>query len=495
MTAPAGALGLAPPAAVHLIGVCGTGMGALAGLLAAAGFRVTGSDARPYPPMSTQLASAGIRVIEGYRPENLSPRPDLVVVGNVCRVDHPEAAAARELGLRCVSMPRALHDLFLAGREPLVVAGTHGKTTTTALLAWLLHATGLDPSVLVGGVTADFGAGFRLGRGPHFVLEGDEYDSAYFEKRAKFLSYAPRAAVITSVEHDHVDIYPTWEAYRAAFAAFAALVDPGPLAVWAGDAAALEAARFARCPAVRYAVEGDPGPASDWVARPVDADGGFDLIVDGRAAGRFRSALAGRHNLRNTLAALSMGHLAAGVPLARLAEALPGFGGVARRQQVIGRPRGIAIYDDFAHHPTAVRETLAALRPRHERLLAAFEPRSATACRRTHQAGYAAAFDGAALAVIAPVGRDLAPDERLDTTLLAADIEARGVPAVAARDLDEVVDLLVRHARPGDGVALLSNGSFGGIGPRLVEALERGGGVLPEDGPDSGSEGRRHGGK
>jgi UDP-N-acetylmuramate: L-alanyl-gamma-D-glutamyl-meso-diaminopimelate ligase len=464
---------LTPPAVVHLIGVCGTGMGSLAGLLAAAGFSVTGSDARPYPPMSTQLAAAGIRVIEGYRPENLDHRPDLVVVGNVCRVDHPEAAAAGERGLCCASMPRALHDLFLRDREPLVVAGTHGKTTTTALLAYLLHTAGLDPSVLVGGVTADFGAGFRLGRGRHFVLEGDEYDSAYFEKRPKFLSYAPRAAVITSVEHDHVDIYPTWEAYRGAFEAFAALVDPGPLAIWAGDDAALAAAGNACCEVVRYAVEGDPGPAADWVAHPVDTDGGFDLLVGGRAAGRFRSALAGRHNQRNSLAALILAHRAAGVPLERLAEALPAFGGVARRQQVIGRPRGITIYDDFAHHPTAVRETLTALRPRHDRLLAAFEPRSATACRKTHQGAYAAAFDGAALAVIAPVGRDLPRNERLDTTLLVAEIAARGVPAVAARDLDEVVDVLVQHARPGDGVALLSNGSFGGIGPRLVEALER----------------------
>jgi UDP-N-acetylmuramate: L-alanyl-gamma-D-glutamyl-meso-diaminopimelate ligase len=475
MSAPGNPVTLAPPAKVHLIGVCGTGMGALAGLLAAAGYRVTGSDAAAYPPMSTQLAAAGIRVIEGYRPENLDPAPDLVVVGNVCRVDHPEAAAARERGLACASMPRALHDLFLRDREPLVVAGTHGKTTTTALLAYLLHGAGLDPSVLVGGVTADFGAGFRLGAGPHFVLEGDEYDSAYFEKRAKFLSYAPRAAVITSVEHDHVDIYPSWEAYRAAFAAFAALVDPGPLAVWAGDDAAVEVAAGARCGVVRYAVEGDPGSAADWVARSTDAEGGFDLFVDGNAAGRFRSALSGRHNLRNTLAALILAHRAAGVPLGRLAEALPGFGGVARRQQIIGRPRGIAVYDDFAHHPTAVRETVAALLPRHGRLLVAFEPRSATACRRIHQAAYTEAFDGTALAVIAPVGRDLPPGERLDTARLAADIEARGVPALAAGDLDEVVDVLVRDARPGDGIALLSNGAFGGIGLRLVRALERGG--------------------
>jgi len=469
-------LALLPPATVHLIGVCGTGMGALAGLLAAAGFEVTGSDAAAYPPMSTQLAALGIRVCEGYRAGNLDHDPDLVVVGNVCRADHPEAAAARERGLLCASMPRALRDLFLTGREPLVVAGTHGKTTTTAMLGFLLHAAGMDPSVLVGGVTADFGAGHRLGRGPHFVLEGDEYDSAWFEKRPKFLSYAPRAAAITSVEHDHVDIYPTWEAYREAFLAFAGLVRPGPLAVWTGDEAALEICGGARCEVVAYAVEGDPGPVADWVARPTDEEGGFDLLVRGAPAGRFRSVMAGRHNLRNTLAALILAHRAAGVPLERLAADLPRFGGVARRQQVIGRPRGIAVYDDFAHHPTAVRETLAALCSRHPRVLAAFEPRSATACRSIHQSGYASAFDGIALAVIAPLGRDLPADQRLDIARLAADIEARGGRAIAATDLDQVIAALVREARPGDGVALLSNGSFGGIGPRLVEALETPGG-------------------
>jgi len=465
---------LEPPASVHLIGICGTGMGALAGLLKASGFTVSGSDAHAYPPMSTDLESRGVRLIEGYRRSNLDHDPDLVVVGNVCRADHPEAAEAAKRGLTRASLPRAVHDIYLADREPIVIAGTHGKTTTTALTAYLLHATGREPSFLIGGISADFGAGFGLGRGRHFVIEGDEYDSAYFEKRPKFLSYAPAAAVITSVEHDHIDIYPTAESYRAAFVELAELVAPGPLAVYAGDPDGLRVAERARRNVITYGVEGDVAGADPmWVGK-VRQHGEFDLVVEGRDAGRFRTPIGGRHNLRNTLAALIMAHGAAGVPLDELAEALPEFLGVARRQQVLGRPREITVYDDFAHHPTAVRETIDALAALHPdgRLLAAFEPRSATACRSLHQRAYVEAFDRAGLAIIAPVGRDLPPEERLDTARLAADLERRGVTALAAPDHEAVLNAIVGWARPGDGVVLMSNGAFGGIRHRLLEALE-----------------------
>ncbi|MFO8072898.1 MAG: Mur ligase family protein [Polyangia bacterium] len=461
-----------PAAAIHLIGICGTGMGALAGLLARAGFAVSGSDAHPYPPMSTELERLGIDVVEGYRAENLEHRPDLVVVGNVCRRDHPEAAAARRLGLRCVSMPRALGDLFLADTEPLVICGTHGKTTTTAILAYLLRAAGRDPSLLVGGVTADFGAGYRLGSGPHFVIEGDEYDSAYFEKRPKFLSYLPSAAVITSVEHDHVDIYPTEEDYRRAFRELAKIVRKGPLAVYAGDRVAMEIARGASVPVVSYAVEGDAEQGADWLAVP-DGPVAADVFAGGGKIARLELPLAGRHNARNALAATILAHEAAGVPLARIEEALPGFGGVARRQQVVCRRAGVIVYDDFAHHPTAVKETLSALAARHPdgRVLAAFEPRSATACRRLHQQRYAGAFEDADEAIIAPLGRDLPDDERLDTALLAEQISAHGTPAAAAADLEEVVARIMSRIGPGDAVVLLSNGSFGGVAERLSARL------------------------
>jgi UDP-N-acetylmuramate: L-alanyl-gamma-D-glutamyl-meso-diaminopimelate ligase len=466
-------LSIEPPATVHLIGVCGTGMGALAGMLTERGFRVRGSDSHPYPPMSTELARRGVRVIEGYRASNLDHEPDLVVVGNVCRPDHPEAVAAEQRGLRRASLPQVIHDLFLRDRIPIVVAGTHGKTTTTGLTAYLLHATGCDPSFFIGGLSTDFGAGFRLGDGAHFAIEGDEYDSAYFDKRPKFLSYAAQAAVITSVEHDHVDIYPTADDYRAAFVELARLVDPGPLAVFAGDRAALEVARGARARVVTYAVAGDPViERPDWIATPAD-DLAFDLSVDGNRVARFRSAIGGKHNLRNTLAALIVSSRSAGVELAELGQALPGFKGVARRQQILSCAGGITIYDDFAHHPTAVRETLEALAAQHppKRLLAAFEPRSATACRRLHQQPYATAFDAAGLAIIAPVGRDLPPDERLDTARLAADLNRRGVKAIAAASNDEVLAKIIEWAGPGDGVALLSNGDFGGIRQRLVAEL------------------------
>lgn len=457
-----------------MVGICGTGMGALAGLLVARGFRVTGSDAAAYPPMSTELQSMGIDIMEGYRASNLDHQPDLVIVGNVCRVDHPEAAAARERGLKYVSLPAAVRDIFLPGKRSLVVAGTHGKTTTTALLAYLLEATGRDPSVLVGGVTVDFGSGHKLGAGPDFVIEGDEYDSAYFEKIPKFMSYMPHGAIITSVEHDHVDIYPSEDDYLAAFEGLVKIVDPGPIAVWAGDPRALEIASRANAEVITYGVNGDDleGRAR-WLATDL-GEGAFTIEADGADCGRWSVPMGGRHNLRNTVAALILAHRASGVPLEELRDALPGFGGIARRQQVIGTPGGITLYDDFAHHPTAVRETLAALASRHGkgRLIAAFEPRSATACRRMHQEAYARSFDDAGLAIIAPVGRDLPREERLDTVVLAADLRARGVDAIAAGSIDEVIDAIVERAQTGDGVALLSNGSFGGIHRRLAEVLK-----------------------
>ncbi len=467
-------LNIEPPATVHLIGICGTGMGALAGLLAARGYQVTGSDRHAYPPMSTELERLGIKVVEGYAASNLDHNPSLVVVGNVCRRDHPEAAAARERGLTYASMPRTFGELFLKQRRSLVIAGTHGKTTITSLTAFLLHATGRDPSLLVGGVAADFGAGFRLGSGEWFVVEGDEYDSAYFEKIPKFLSYSPRAAVITSVEYDHIDIYSSFDEYRQAFVSLAELVPPpGPLAVYAGDSAAVEVAARASANVVFYGVEGDPfATEPSWVAKELP-DRRFELIVDRAACGVFDTPLSGRHNLRNAVAALILCHRAAGVPLEELARALPEFRGVRRRQEVVGRPGGVTIYDDFAHHPTAVEETLAALATLHPpgRLFAAFEPRSATACRRLHQERYAAAFGSAGRVVIAPPGRDLPDDIQLDTRLLARDLTEQGIAATAANSIDEVLEEIVAWVRRGDGVALLSNGAFGGLGKRLLEAL------------------------
>ncbi len=476
MSTPATIL-LNPKSHIHLIGICGTGMGALAGLLSEAGYRVTGSDANAFPPMSTELNRLGVHIMEGFSASNLDDRPDLVVVGNVCRRDHVEAAAARDRGILFASMARVLRDLFLLHKESLVIGGTHGKTTTTALTAFLLMQAGRDPSLMVGGIAADFGRGSRLGSGPEFVIEGDEYDSAYFEKYAKFLLYAPKAAVITSIEQDHIDIYPTFEAYRQAFVDFAQNVPaPGPIAVYGGDPVAVEAAKTSKAQVLRYGVLGDaPDDALDWRAHSL-GDGRFELFIGKDARGVFQSALRGRHNLRNTLAAMILCHVKAKVPLAVLAEALPKFRGVARRQQVIGCVDGIEVFDDFAHHPTAVLETLAAIRELHPsgRLLAAFEPKSATACRKLHQNAYVSAFDAADKILFAPVGRDLPEDERLSTAQLAADLCDRGKDALATSSIDEVKEAILRWVGPGDAVVLLSNGGFGNLRFELPVALKRG---------------------
>jgi len=466
-------ISLHPPAKVHLVGICGTGMGSLAGLLASRGFQVTGSDAAAYPPMSTELGRLGIPIFEGYTARNLDHSPDLVVVGNVCREDHPEAAAARERGVPYASMARTLSDLFLADRNAIVIAGTHGKTTTSTLTAYLLHAASRDPSFLIGGITGNFDSGFRLGSGADFVVEGDEYDSAYFEKIPKFLLYRPRAAAITSIEYDHVDIYETEAAYTAAFEAFGATLPAGAiLAVYSGDPLALELAKNTKAEVVGYGVAGNPDEESaDWLAVPRGDT--FELRIKGSSALQFAPPLLGQHNLRNTLAALILCHRAAGVPLEILGRALPSFLGVKRRQEIIGTPRGITVYDDFAHHPTAVLETLAALRAKHPKgqLIAAVEHRSATACRRLHQQRYGQVFDAADRVVIAPPGRELPEDELIDTRQVAADINRRGGQAVAAGSIDDVLEQIAEWARPGDAVVLLSNGSFGGLPERILEAL------------------------
>ncbi len=470
---------------VHLIGVSGTGMGSFAGLLKAAGHRVTGSDTAFHPPMGEMLTRWGVEVMEGYDPAHLSPRPDLVVVGNVCRRDNPEARAAIDGGMDYRSFPKALGELFLAQRRSLVVAGTHGKSTTASLVAWMLQAAGVDPSFLIGAVVKNFDASFRLGRGGAFVVEGDEYDSAFFEKVPKFWSYRPFGAIVTSLEHDHVDIYPTMEGYRDAFRGFVSRLDPaGVLVAHARDREVMAVTRGAPCRVVRYGLEGDETPDGsppEWVAAPIAPSGGmqpFELFIGGSLAGRFFSPLMGEHNLRNAVAAIALLAEGLSLPVQGLANALREFQGVKRRQELVDVVNGVRVYDDFAHHPTAVDETLRAMK-RHlpeGKLIAVFEPRSATACRRTHQAEYPAAFSAADHVILAPVGRPEIPaEERLDVEAILTEIRARGGEAetveAGAGSVDRVVARVKAIARPGDTVAVLSNGAFGGIFAKLRAAL------------------------
>jgi UDP-N-acetylmuramate: L-alanyl-gamma-D-glutamyl-meso-diaminopimelate ligase len=465
---------------IHLIGVAGTGMGSFAGLLEAAGYQVTGSDENVYPPMSTQLAAWGIEVMQGYRPENLDrARPDLVVVGNVVRAVNPEAAAMRERGLRHVSFPQALGDLFIGPRHGVVVVGTHGKTTSTALMATVLHRAGRDPSFLVGGVARDFDSNFRLGKGEHFVVEGDEYDTAYFDKGPKFLHYRPRTAVFTSCELDHADIYRDQAHYQGAFERFVDLLPAdGFLAACAGYEAVRSVARRARCRVETYSAE---GPA-DWEAREValSPDGArFAVLRGGRVLFRALLPVGGRHNVENALG-VTAAALSLGLSPGEIAAGLAAFRGVKRRQEVRGTAGGVVVVDDFAHHPRAVRETLAAVRGSFPgaRLLAAFEPRSNTSRRRLHQRDYASPAtwaDSALVFLLRPAPTDQVPEaERLDVDAVARDLSAAGRPARAFASVEEMVPAIAAAARQGDVVVAMSNGAFGGIWERLLEALGAG---------------------
>ena len=483
---------------IHIVAVAGTGMGALAGLLKELGHRVSGSDVAFDPPMGPALQSWGVECLSGFDPQHLDPAPDLTIIGNVCRKDNPEVVAALARGLRYTHIAGALGEFVLDGCSPLVVAGTHGKTTTTAMAAHLLEACGFAPGFLIGGLPKNFPRSFRAAkaskprlamgdrplRKPPFVIEGDEYDTAFFEKTAKFLHYRPDVAILTSIEHDHVDIYPDLESYLDAFRKFVALVpEDGLIVANANDEHVVRIVDgHARATVSWFALEGDDmhGKPPHWLAAPAQLDHSgttFDLYAGGVACGRMALTVPGKHNLKNALAALAAAAQGYGARIADIAPALARFEGVRRRQDLIGTPNGSFVYDDFAHHPTAVRETLSALRGKHPtgKLFAVFEPRSATACRRMHQDEYTQAFGSADEVLLAPLGRSNLPaTEALDLTRLASDLSARGKPAQALPSVDAILDYLALNVTPGSVVALLSNGAFGGIHAKLLERLERG---------------------
>jgi len=458
---------------IHLIGVAGTGMSALAALLSEAGHCVTGSDTAFDPPVGPYLQDLGIECRPGWNSANIDANSDLVVVGNVCRRDNPEAQAAFEQNLEVTSMPDALAKHVLSTRTPLVVAGTHGKTTTSALLAYLIRTSGMDAGFFVGGIPLDFDRSSRLGaEGAPFVIEGDEYDSAFFEKTPKFWHYRPSSAILTSIEYDHVDIYPNEDAYLEAFATFVSRIPArGYLFAWAGDPRVRDIASSAVCNLRFYALDGDDCGDVEPIWLGMSAPGGaLDLFGGGSLCGRVRLPLLGKHNARNALAALAMASEAAGAPLDRLIAALPSFRGTRRRQELVGIANGVHVYDDFAHHPTAVKETLRGFRDRASgRLIAVFEPRSATASRRLHQESYADAFAPADVAILGPVGRKEVPDgERLDTEAIARAIRSAGRESRACASVEEAIDAAVRAARPGDTIVVMSNGRFDDAPDRIL---------------------------
>ncbi|MCP5056501.1 MAG: UDP-N-acetylmuramate dehydrogenase [bacterium] len=463
-------------------------MGSLAGLLKGRGWEVTGSDEGVYPPMSTALEGWGIPVQIGFSPAHVrTRRPDLVVIGNAVRPDNVEACAAMDDGLPVLSFSDALYEHAIRGRHSVVVTGTHGKTTTTSLIATLLHELGRDPSMLVGGITANFDGSFREGDGPDFVVEGDEYDTVFFDKTPKFLHYHPKTLIITSIEFDHADIYRDLAHIQEQFRILVSRMPVDGTIIAAAEAKTIdEVLTDAPCPVVRYGVDEGHGSAGDLVAVNLETDerGCFFDLRDARRSGdivaRSRLGLVGGHNVANALAGL-LAVEATGASLVEAAGVLERYRGVKRRQEIRGEAGGVLVIDDFAHHPTAVRATVEALAARYagRRIVAVFEPRSNTSRRALFQDEYAQAFAGAGHVVVAKV--DDAPiysatgdvKERLSADRLADDLVARGVSAQACEDVDAIVDHLAGELAPGDVVVTLSNGSFDGIWDKLLARLDR----------------------
>jgi UDP-N-acetylmuramate: L-alanyl-gamma-D-glutamyl-meso-diaminopimelate ligase len=462
---------------VHLIGICGTAMATLAALFKHRGHEVRGSDQHVYPPMSDFLAAEKIPVFEGYKAEQIDESLDLVIVGNAISRGNPELEAVLERRIRHQSLPEAVRDHFLWSARAVVIAGTHGKTTTSALTGWLLAHGGADPTVFVGGIVRNFGTGgssYRVGdpSGP-FVIEGDEYDSAFFDKTAKFLKYLPHIAVVNNIEFDHADIYDDLDAVRLAFRRLVNLVPRNGLTLLGADSpdAAALAAR-AQSPVETFGL----GDGLTWQATSLAATAAstrFLLRHNGDDRGEVAVPLLGAHNVRNALAAIAVGH-ACGIAIDRLREGLAAFAGVKRRLEIVGTARDVVVYDDFAHHPTAVAETLAALRAAQpgQRIWAIFEPRSASSCRRVFQDDFARAFAAADEVVIASVFRStLSADERLSEDQLVADVRRAGGAARHLPDVETIVRDVAAEARPRDLIVVMSNGGFGGIHGKLLEAL------------------------
>lgn len=471
------------PRHIHLIACCGTGMGSLAGMLKARGYHVTGSDQHIYPPMSTQLQALGIRLHQGFRHENLHPRPDLVIVGNAVSRDNPEVVVARQMDIPALSFPQALAHLFIQKRHTVVVTGTHGKSTTTALIAWLLSDAGYDPSFFVGAVMRNFDSTFRLGHGEHFVVEGDEYDSAYFDKAPKFLHYRPHTAVLTSVEFDHADIYRDLRQIRAAFVRFLHLLpSEGSLIACVDDPSvqALLAETPLAVPIQTYGFR----PGADWRAIDCQAQGHkmqMSIMYRGEFFGRFTSPLMGRHNVRNLLAAVAVGHRL-GLSTAQTAAGLKTFQNIKRRCEIRGEVDGITVIDDFAHHPTAVRATLEAVRQSYPgaRLWAIFEPRTATSRRAVFQQDYTEALVLADRVVIADVHRkgQLPVTDRLSPEALIQALQARRVSAWFHPTTQAIIDHVCHEAESSDVILIMSNGGFDNIHQRLLASLAQRSGAV-----------------
>ena len=458
---------------IHFIAICGTMMGALACILKDLGFQITGSDSAVYPPMSTFLEEKGITLFDGYDPKHLAYGPDLVVVGNAVRKDNPEAEKMREMGLNYCSMPQAINGFVAKGKKPVVITGTHGKTTTSSICAWVLETAGLDPTFFIGGIVKNFNSNYKLGKGDHIVLEGDEYDTAYFDKGAKFLHYEPFISILTSVEFDHADIFRDLDHITDVFDRYVSkIASDNTLIALDPDPVVDQLVQNSHCRVQRYGT----GQNADWQIGAVHITPpwtDFEVRHKNKSYGRFRTQMVGQHNLHNILSVIAVSH-ALEISPGTIQKALDTFVSVKRRQEVRGVKNGITVMDDFAHHPTAVLETIKAVKPFYKgRLIAVFEPRTNTSMRDVFQTVYPNCFDDADMICIRkpPLLSKIPEGQRFSSEKLVKDLKEKGKDAHFFLQTGLIVDFLKEKTRPDDVILVMSNGGFDNIHEKLLAEL------------------------
>ncbi len=459
---------------IHLMGICGTAMASLAGILKNKGYHVTGSDQNVYPPMSIMLEDMGIEIKKGYSGDNLEPRPDLVIVGNVITRINPEAVRLSELKIHYLSLPQALRYFAIEDKKSVVIAGTHGKSTTSAICSWLLEQTGMEPGYMVGGILNNFKSSFKLGKGDYFVIEGDEYDTAFFDKGPKFLHYAPFIAILTSIEFDHADIYRDLDHVISSFRKLVAIMPPeGLIIANSDDPIVMEEAQKAGCRVITYGFNDNAA----WRAVDIrdEKDGTFVRIMrDGEEYVSFFSPLYGRHNISNILSTVALSSFI-GIPAEKIPAAIGSFKGVKRRQEIRGEENNILVLDDFAHHPTAVEKTIEAVKGKYDdrRLVAVFEPRSNSSRRGIFQDRYSRAFDSADLVFIPepPMMEKVPADDRFSSEGLVEELKERGINAFYGKTTERLLELLLANVLAGDVVLIMSNGAFDNIHEKLLKKI------------------------
>jgi UDP-N-acetylmuramate: L-alanyl-gamma-D-glutamyl-meso-diaminopimelate ligase len=467
---------LKPGSHVHLMGICGTAMASLAGLFKDRGFKVTGSDMNPYPPMSTQLESLGISIMKGYKAENLHPKPDFVIVGNVISANNEEAQELVKLAIPYTSLPKAMGEFIIQDRQSVVISGTHGKTTTTSMMAWVAENAGVKPGFLIGGIPKNFSQSFKNPEGDFFIIEGDEYDTAFFDKVPKFVHYRPKHAILTSVEFDHADIYKDLQAVKDSFAKLMHLIpENGTLLCCAEDKNVMELRKLAK---VKNSFTYGFVEESDFKAKVLfqnEKGLGFEVHHKGEILGPYSMQITGDYNILNATAVIAMSKLL-GFSENRIQIAMESFDGVKRRQEILGEPGGVLVIEDFAHHPTAVRETVKGIQKKYpgRKVFSIFEPRSATSRRKVFQQDYVEAFKGSHEVMLAKAfdQSKIDAENRFSTHELVADLKKAGVTAEDFDGADQIVAALKSRAKKGDVVLIMSNGGFDGIYGKLMKVLE-----------------------